>query len=115
MSSPEYSLKTLHTFAIDTAARKVVIAESPEQIVAAARMPAAELTLLLLGEGSNVLFLEAFSGIVVINRIKGIAVNEDDDSWRLHVGAGENWHRLVTFTLQQGIGGPENLALIPAV
>ena len=114
MSSPEYSLKTLHTFAIDTAARKVVIAESPDQIVAAwQECQRQNLPFLLLGEGSNVLFLEAFSGIVVINRIKGIAVNEDDDSWRLPVGAGENWHRLVTFTLQQGIGGLENLALIP--
>ncbi|AUX95120.1 UDP-N-acetylmuramate dehydrogenase [Mixta gaviniae] len=114
MSSPEYSLKTLHTFAIDTAAHKVVIAESPQQIVAAwQECQQRNLPFLLLGEGSNVLFLEAYNGIVVINRIKGITVSEDDHVWRLRVGAGENWHALVTFTLQQGIGGLENLALIP--
>lgn len=40
-------------------------------------------------------------------------MEERADSWRLHVGAGENWHHLVQFTLEQGMAGLENLALIP--
>lgn len=67
----------------------------------------------ILGEGSNILFLENFLGIVLLNRIKGIVVTEEDTAWRLHVGAGENWHQLVCYTLEQGMPGLENLALIP--
>ncbi|SUX71671.1 UDP-N-acetylenolpyruvoylglucosamine reductase [Citrobacter braakii] len=69
---------------------------------------------LILGEGSNVLFLDAFHGTVIVNRIKGIAITEQPDAWHLHVGAGENWHHLVEHTLQQSMPGLENLALIPA-
>jgi UDP-N-acetylmuramate dehydrogenase len=50
---------------------------------------------------------------VIINRIMGIEVSETPDAWHLHVGAGENWHQLVQFTLNNGMPGLENLALIP--
>ncbi|QHM72822.1 UDP-N-acetylmuramate dehydrogenase [Mixta intestinalis] len=114
MSSPEFSLKSLHTFAIETTAHKVVIAESPADILAAWReCQQHNLPFLLLGEGSNVLFLQKFSGIVVLNRIRGIIVTESESHWHLEVGAGENWHGLVIRTLQQDIAGLENLALIP--
>lgn len=56
--------------------------------------------LLILGEGSNVLFLEDFSGTVMVNQLKGIDVREDSDAWHLHVSSGENWHDLVQYTLQ---------------
>lgn len=67
---------------------------------------------LILGEGSNVLFLEDYRGTVIINRIKGIEIHDEPDAWYLHVGAGENWHRPVKYTLQEGMHGLENLALI---
>ncbi|UQY43879.1 UDP-N-acetylmuramate dehydrogenase [Mixta hanseatica] len=114
MSTPAFSLKKLHTFAIETGAEKIVYAATPQAILAAWReCYQHNLPFLLLGEGSNVLFLQPFSGIVVINRIKGIAITESADRWHVQVGAGENWHHLVTYTLQQGIAGLENLALIP--
>ncbi|GAB7218087.1 UDP-N-acetylmuramate dehydrogenase [Dickeya oryzae] len=68
---------------------------------------------LILGEGSNILFLGDFHGIVLINRLKGIEVDETESEWMLHVGAGENWHQLVEYTLAHQIAGLENLALIP--
>ena len=58
-------------------------------------------------------FLEDYRGTVIINRIKGIEIHDEPDAWYLHVGAGENWHRLVKYTLQEGMPGLENLALIP--
>lgn len=70
-------------------------------------------SVLLLGGGCNVLFLENFNGIVLLNRIKGVLVNEDDSAWYLHVGAGEIWHRLVVYSLSKNMPGLENLALIP--
>jgi UDP-N-acetylmuramate dehydrogenase len=108
------SLKPFNTFGIQANASRIVIAETLSQLKDAwSEAVAAQMPVLLLGEGSNVLFLEDYSGIVIINRIKGIQVTEDNDAWHLHVGAGENWHQLVEYTLQHGMPGLENLALIP--
>lgn len=68
---------------------------------------------LVLGGGSNILFTCDFSGLVLLNAMKGITVTESDDAWLLHVAAGENWHELVRWTLAQGMAGLENMALIP--
>lgn len=68
---------------------------------------------LVLGGGSNILFTCDFSGLVLLNTMKGISVTECDDAWSLHVAAGENWHELVRWTLAQGMSGLENMALIP--
>lgn len=108
------TLKPFHTFGIDVCAQHIVIANSAAEIVSAwqsaqgAQQPA-----LIVGEGSNLLFLDDFSGTVILNRIAGIHIEEDSNNWLLHVGAGENWHHLVAFSLEKGIAGLENLALIP--
>ncbi|MDE9448627.1 FAD-binding protein, partial [Xenorhabdus bovienii] len=66
--------------------------------------------ILLLGGGSNVLFTENFKGTVILNRILGINIQESDTAWHIHVGAGENWHELITYLLKQQVYGLENLA-----
>ena len=68
---------------------------------------------LVLGGGSNVLFTCDFEGLVLLNRLRGIEVREDETHWHLQVAAGENWHELVTWSLAQGMAGLENMALIP--
>ncbi len=116
MSSPHTSLKTFNTLGLRIDAHKLIIAESPDAIsVAWKDTQQTNLPFIVLGEGSNVLFLEDFSGTVVVNAIKGIAIEEHDEAWHLHVGAGENWHALVEQTLKKGITGLENLALIPGM
>jgi UDP-N-acetylmuramate dehydrogenase len=114
MADMNSSLKPFNTFGIQATAERIVIAESVQQLTEAwtASMHAQQ-PVLILGEGSNVLFLQDFEGTVIVNRIKGIQVIETEDAWLLHVGAGENWHNLVEYTLQQGMPGLENLALIP--
>ena len=67
----------------------------------------------ILGAGTNVAFLEDFNGDVVSYICENIELTEDDQNWYLRVGAGRNWHELVEFTVDRGIGGLENLALIP--
>lgn len=109
-----HSLKPWNTFGIEQCANAIVCAENEQQVLNAWQLAdSLGHPVLILGEGSNVLFLEPFRGTVIINRIKGIAVTEKTDAWHLHVGAGENWHHLVQYSLQQGMPGLENLALIP--
>ena len=109
-----HSLKPWNTFGIERSAKTIVRAETEQQLLSAwqTAVAAGEPTL-ILGEGSNVLFLNDYAGTVILNRIMGIEVSETPDAWRLHVGAGENWHQLVQFTLQHAMPGLENLALIP--
>lgn len=66
-----------------------------------------------LGKGSNVLFTEHFEGLVIVNRIMGKEVTETDEDYLLHIAGGEDWPELVSWCVNQGIGGIENLALIP--
>lgn len=108
------SLKSFNTFGIQAYAKCITVVESVQELVDAwTDAISNEQPAIILGEGSNMLFLKDFDGTVIVNRIKGITVTEQNDAWLLHVGAGENWHQLVETTLQQGIPGLENLALIP--
>lgn len=109
-----HSLKPWNTFGIERDAALIVRAENEQQLFNAWKDAVKnQQPVLILGEGSNVLFLEDFAGTVIVNRIMGIHIDEQADAWQLHVGAGENWHKLVQFTLEQGMPGLENLALIP--
>ncbi|HIF6628417.1 UDP-N-acetylenolpyruvoylglucosamine reductase [Acinetobacter baumannii] len=116
MSTESASLKNHNTFALPVNAAHLVIADRIELMLKVWQQTRKrQEPLLILGEGSNVLFLEDFSGTVMVNQLKGIDVREDNDAWYLHVSAGENWHDLVQYTLQAGICGLENLALIPGL
>ena len=69
---------------------------------------------LILGGGSNILFTKNVDGLVLKNEIKGIEkINEDEDYIYIKAGAGENWHQLVLYSLQNNWAGLENLSLIP--
>ncbi len=69
--------------------------------------------LLVLGEGSNVLFAGDFGGTVLAMATQGVQVEDDGRIVRLAVAAGERWDDFVRWTLGQGIAGLENLILIP--
>lgn len=68
----------------------------------------------VLGKGSNVVLAGELDGVVLHVAASGLSVLEqDDDHVLIEAGAGEDWHAFVQWTLAQGIGGLENLALIP--
>jgi UDP-N-acetylmuramate dehydrogenase len=70
--------------------------------------------LLVLGQGSNILFTGDFPGIVVRNEITGIkAVDEDQSDVIIEAGSGVIWNDLVDYAVGMGWWGIENLALIP--
>lgn len=70
--------------------------------------------LLVLGEGSNVLFTRDWPGVVLAIAAHAIEVVEDrGDGALVRVEAGQNWNDFVRWSLAQGFSGLENLALIP--
>ncbi|MFQ3229147.1 UDP-N-acetylmuramate dehydrogenase [Reinekea sp.] len=72
------------------------------------------LPLLVLGGGSNLVLTPKINSVVVRNTIKGIEqLSKTDKNVTLRVGAGENWHKFVTWCVAQNYSGLENLALIP--
>lgn len=108
------SLQPFHTFHLPVSAREIIEAHNIEQLQQVwASAKAENLPVLFLGQGSNMLFLEDFNGVVILNRLLGIEHKQDEHFHYLHVKGGENWHHLVKWSLQQGIQGLENLALIP--
>ena len=68
---------------------------------------------IVLGEGSNSLFLKDMTRPVLRYLANGCQVELAEHRVKLHVDAGHNWHQLVQFCVEQGWWGLENLALIP--
>jgi UDP-N-acetylmuramate dehydrogenase len=70
--------------------------------------------LLIIGEGSNILFLDDFDGLVIHPNIPGLhPIKEDRQHIWVQVGAGEIWDEFVKYCVDSQLGGVENLSLIP--
>lgn len=107
------SLKTYNTFGIEAVAKELVIVDSLEELKNLLPRLRTE-KFMFLGGGSNVLFINDFDGLVVINHIKGLkAESIDDNDVKVSAMSGESWHEFVLWTLDQGYYGLENMSLIP--
>ncbi|MEJ6796260.1 MAG: UDP-N-acetylmuramate dehydrogenase [Flavobacteriales bacterium] len=107
------SLKAYNTFGIDVAAEHLISIESTGELV----KTLAEINqkeLLILGGGSNVLFMNDFKGTVLLNKLEGISVVDENEAhvW-VKAGGGVNWHEFVLHCIHQNWAGIENLSLIP--
>ena len=76
------------------------------------------LPLLPLGGGSNLLFAGDAPGAVLVMGGRGIRLLDGDgadggDHVCVRAEAGADWHGLVMWSVEQGLSGLENLALIP--
>lgn len=69
------------------------------------------LSVLVLGQGSNTLFIHDYPGLILYMNNRGR--ERLPDPGMLRVAAGESWHETVTYCLQNSLYGIENLALIP--
>ena len=67
----------------------------------------------ILGGGSNLVLTRDLQPLVLKVEVPGRRLLDGGDDWIVEAGAGEPWHELVMWTLQQGAPGLENLALIP--
>lgn len=107
-----FDLTNLHTFGLKASATAYSHFKAVEEVSAHFRTLHQQ-RFLLLGAGSNCIFIDDFDGRVVRYDAKGIDVKEDTNGFRVSVKAGENWHELVVYCVRKGIFGFENLALIP--
>lgn len=112
-----YSLLQRNTLGLDVRARYFMVARDKDQLAEGlAFADDKNLKLLVLGEGSNIVFTGHFEGLILIPDFKGIHMREVDASTRqVVIGAGESWHRLVRKTLESGLSGLENLSMIPGL
>lgn len=104
------SLKPYHTFSLDSYCPHIFTFSSSDEFLTLKKQYTNSI---IIGEGSNTVFLTDFDGAVLINAIKGIDCEETSDAYRVKVGAGENWHSFVEYCMDKGWFGLENLALIP--
>ena len=70
---------------------------------------------MMIGGGSNIIWRdEGFAGLVIVNRISGYELLEEDETNSyLTLGAGENWDSVVARTVEAGLTGIEALSLVP--
>lgn len=73
------------------------------------------LPVMMIGGGSNIVWRdEGYPGLVLVNKIMGYEVfQEDDMNVYLNVGAGENWDDVVSRSVEAGLTGIEALSLVP--
>lgn len=97
------------SFRLPAVLQEVLLCETEEDLrqIDAANAP------LLLGEGSNSIFMTDMQRPVLRYIAKSVTETPGKDCMLLHVEAGKNWHELVSYTVNQGWWGLENLALIP--
>ena len=110
-----YPLLKLNTFGVDVKAKYFVSINTVNELIELTKTKVfKDSQLLILGGGSNILFKKDFDGLVILNSIKGKEIiDQTQESIFLKIGAGENWHELVMYTVDNGWGGIENLSLIP--
>lgn len=115
-SYTDYPLNHHNTFGIDAKASYYFEFTEPEDLAGfmATNNEWRNWKLLILGEGSNLLFIGDFEGLVLNPNVPGIAiVHEDRNHIWLEVGSGVNWDQLVEYAVFNQWGGIENLSLIP--
>lgn len=112
---PHFNLQKFNTLAVPALAQYFVSVKTDDELREALAFARTEnLPLLLLGGGSNIVLHADFPGLVVQIKSQGReVVDENEEFVWLKVAAGENWHQLVVFSLDNALYGLENLSLIP--
>lgn len=109
------SLRRFNTFGIEAKAAFLAEADNVaqvQQIMTQTQLK--NLSVLILGGGSNVLFTKDFDGLVLKINFPGIEYEFlPGDQVMVTAGAGVVWDELVQFCVNRSWGGLENLSLIP--
>ena len=109
------NLKPYNTFGLPCLAQTLVRIRSEADVKRVVNDPELGLARkFILGGGSNLVLTQDIKAVVLKVEIPGIRLLETrDDAWIVEAGAGESWHQLVSWCLDQELPGLENMALIP--
>jgi UDP-N-acetylmuramate dehydrogenase len=109
------SLRPYNSFGLPALADTLVRIRSEDDVRALLADPVlAGQPRFVLGGGSNIVLTHDLNAVVLKVEIAGRRiVSRDAEAVVVEGGAGENWHGFVAWTLDQGLPGLENLALIP--
>ncbi len=112
---PNTPLQAHNSFGISAKALQLVRVRTEADVQAVlADAALREAPKFVLGGGSNIVLTGDVKPLVLKVEIKGMRlVEETDKAWVVEAAAGEKWHDLVAWTLDNGWPGLENMALIP--
>lgn len=104
-----------NTFGLRVEAAQLLEYHTEEELKAFITQGKVKPPFLHVGGGSNLLFINhRYEGTVLHSQIKGMEVtSENDTEVFLRVGAGEVWDDFVSYCVDHGWYGAENLSLIP--
>jgi UDP-N-acetylmuramate dehydrogenase len=112
-------LARLTTLRLGGPARRLVVAETDDEVVSVVRRAdAAGEPLLVIGGGSNLVVAdEGFDGTVLQVATRGVAVGPDSDgcAHTLQLEAGVDWEHAVALAVREGYAGIEALSGIPGL
>lgn len=108
-------LAPLTTFGLGGAAKYFVEIENEDELEGAFEFADKNrLPVFVLGGGSNIVVSDdGFSGLVILNSIKGLKSENDTDVAIITAGAGEIWDDVVKLSVQNNWAGIECLSGIP--
>jgi UDP-N-acetylmuramate dehydrogenase len=110
------SLADYSTMGLGGIAAYLVEVTDRSQVQSAVQWAAGQgLPTMMIGGGSNIIWRdEGYPGLVLVNRITGYEVLEEDAANRyLTIGAGEPWDKTVARSVEAGMTGIEALSLVP--
>ena len=108
-----FSLKNYNTFGIEAKAKQFVAVHNVAELRTILKQNISEKKF-VLGGGSNMLLTKDIDALVIHVDLKGKRiVKENEDFVWVESQAGENWHEFVIWTINQNLGGLENMSLIP--
>lgn len=106
------SLAGRNTFGMDVRADHMLEWSTPEELIS--QLQDIEKPVLMIGGGSNLLFMGDFNGTVIHSTISTIEVlGSTGDNVHVKVGAGVVWDDFVAWCTVNGLWGVENLSAIP--
>jgi UDP-N-acetylmuramate dehydrogenase len=104
-----------NTFGVDARAGRLIETDDANDLPALFERELHGASPLVVGSGSNLLIVEgpALALALSSSTIRILAAHDDADRSIVRADAGVEWHAFVLWTLEQGLAGLENLALIP--